>query len=269
MEASRRETAPTPSGLILTTRYGSQSGELMPSCALIRQTFPSNRANSNVRQRNGNRRPSIGRDARIFKLDLAGARPQAERVRPDERPQEGQRRQPFVRSILRNHDIWLTPTMGALPLLLGYLDSSSSDVGLLMTRFSELYRFNPVYNASGLPAMTLPLHFSRSGLPIGMMFGAGFGKEAIPVSSSRATGACDAMDRSPPSQSLDVTANRRRMGAIVSGPRLPRALLFATGKHPRASHHSSADRRNHPFRDRTIGRVRAQSAVMPPNQPAP
>ena len=172
-------------------------------------------------------------------------------------------------AFFENHDIWLTPTMGALPPLLGYLDSSSSDVGLLMTRFSELYRFNPVYNASGLPAMTLPLHFSRSGLPIGMMFGAGFGKEAIPVSSSRATGACDAMDRSPPSQSLDVTANRRRMGAIVSGPRLPRALLFATGKHPRANHHSSADRRNHPFRGRTIGRVRAQSAVMPPNQPAP
>jgi len=82
-------------------------------------------------------------------------------------------------AFFENHDIWLAPTMGALPPLLGYLDSSSSDVGLLMTRFSELYRFNSVYNASGLPAMTLPLHFSRSGLPIGMMFGAGFGKEAI------------------------------------------------------------------------------------------
>ena len=143
-----------------------------------------------------------------------------------------------------------------------------------MIRFSELYRFNSVYNASGLPAMTLPLHFSRSGLPIGMMFGAGFGKEAILF--RQATGACDAMGRSPPSsQSLDVTANRRRMGAIVSGrpcgglARLPRALLFATGKDPRASHHSSADRRNHPFRGRTIGRLRAQSAVMPPHQPAP
>ena len=60
------------------------------------------------------------------------------------------------------------------------------------------------------------------------------------------------MGRSPPfTQSLDVTANRRRMGAIVSGrplARLPRALLFATRKDPRASHHSSADRRNHPFR---------------------
>ena len=77
------------------------------------------------------------------------------------------------------HDVWLTPTMGGLPPPLGYLDSSSSDVGLLVSRFSELYRFHSIYNASGLPAMTLPLHSSRGGLPIGMMFGAGFGKEAI------------------------------------------------------------------------------------------
>ena len=48
-----------------------------------------------------------------------------------------------------------------------------------MKRFSELYRFNSIYNASGLPAITLPLHASRDGLPIGMMFGAGFGKEAL------------------------------------------------------------------------------------------
>ena len=107
--------------------------------------------------------------------------------------------------------------------------------------------------------MTLPLHFSRSGLPIGMMFGAGFGKEAILF--RQATGACDAMGRSPPSsQSLDVTANRRRMGAIVSGP-LPR-FAFRNREAP-------ADRRNHPFRGRTIGRVRAQSAVMPRHQAAP
>jgi amidase len=45
-------------------------------------------------------------------------------------------------AFFENHDIWLTPTMGALPPLLGYLDSSSSDAGSLMTRFSELYRFN-------------------------------------------------------------------------------------------------------------------------------
>jgi amidase len=85
---------------------------------------------------------------------------------------------PFA-AFFETHDVWLTPTMGGLAPLHGYLDSSSSDVGLLLTRFSELYRFNSIYNASGLPAMTLPLHSSRSGLPIGMMLGAGFGKEAI------------------------------------------------------------------------------------------
>jgi amidase len=80
-------------------------------------------------------------------------------------------------AFFESHDIWLTPTMGGLAPPLGYLDSSSSEVGLLVIRFSELYRFNSIYNASGLPAMTLPLHSSRSGLPIGMMLGAGFGKE--------------------------------------------------------------------------------------------
>jgi len=138
-----------------------------------------------------------------------------------------------------------------------------------MIRFSELYRFNSVYNASGLPAMTLPFHFSRSGLPIRMMFGAGFGKEAILFRlAGQLKRAMPWAGRHPPhTQSLDVTANRRRMGAIVSGrplARLPRALLFATGKDPRASHHSSADHRNC-----TLGRVRARSAVMPPHQPAP
>jgi Asp-tRNA(Asn)/Glu-tRNA(Gln) amidotransferase A subunit family amidase len=34
------------------------------------------------------------------------------------------------------------------------------------------------FNPSGLPAITPPLHTSRGGLPIGMMFGVGFGKEA-------------------------------------------------------------------------------------------
>jgi amidase len=75
-------------------------------------------------------------------------------------------------------DIWLTPTMSDVAPPLGYLDSSSPDVDLLISRFSELYQFNSVYNISGLPAITLPLHSSTDGMPIGVMFGAGFGKEA-------------------------------------------------------------------------------------------
>ena len=85
---------------------------------------------------------------------------------------------PFA-AYFESHDVWLTPTMGDVAPPLGFLDSNSPDVELLIKRFSELYRFNSIYNASGLPAITLPLHASRDGLPIGMMFGAGFGKEAL------------------------------------------------------------------------------------------
>jgi Asp-tRNA(Asn)/Glu-tRNA(Gln) amidotransferase A subunit family amidase len=76
-------------------------------------------------------------------------------------------------------DIWLTPTMGDVAPPLGYLDSNAPDVTLLFQRFSGLYRFNSIYNVSGLPAITLPLHSSHRGLPIGMMFGAGYGKEGL------------------------------------------------------------------------------------------
>jgi amidase len=82
-------------------------------------------------------------------------------------------------SFFETHDVWLTPTMGDVAPPLGFLDSSSSDVDLLVKRFSELYRFNSIYNASGLPAITLPLHVSPGGLPIGVMLGAGFGKEGL------------------------------------------------------------------------------------------
>jgi amidase len=79
-------------------------------------------------------------------------------------------------------DIWLSPTMADTAPKLDFLDSSSADVELHYKRFYELYCFNPIYNASGLPAITLPLYSSADGLPIGIMFGAGFGREAILLS---------------------------------------------------------------------------------------
>jgi amidase len=82
-------------------------------------------------------------------------------------------------SFFESYDIWLTPTMADVAPVLDYLDSTAPDVELLIKRFSELYACNSVYNACGLPAITLPLYSSRAGLPIGMMFGAGFGKEGL------------------------------------------------------------------------------------------
>ena len=82
-------------------------------------------------------------------------------------------------AFFETHDVWLTPTMGDVAPTLGYLNSNAADVELLVKRFSDLYRFNSVYNVSGFPAITLPLHTSCEGLPIGIMFGAGFGQEGL------------------------------------------------------------------------------------------
>jgi amidase len=77
------------------------------------------------------------------------------------------------------HDVWLTPTMGGMPPQVGYLDSMTDDIAELYRRLWGFFRFNSVYNATGLPAITLPLHQSRDGLPIGMMLGARFGNESL------------------------------------------------------------------------------------------
>ena len=38
--------------------------------------------------------------------------------------------------------------------------------------------FTQLFNMTGQPSMTVPLHWSESGLPIGVMFSAPFGDEA-------------------------------------------------------------------------------------------
>jgi amidase len=78
-----------------------------------------------------------------------------------------------------HYDCWLTPTMAQLPPELGHLYADVDDVELF---FERLWAFNPlnsVYNVTGLPAITLPLQMSESGLPIGMMLGAAFGREDL------------------------------------------------------------------------------------------
>jgi amidase len=77
------------------------------------------------------------------------------------------------------YDIWLTPTTADPPPALGHLHADTNDGEEF---FRRLWRFNPmqwVYNATGQPAITLPLYWTAEGLPLGVMLGAGFGQEAV------------------------------------------------------------------------------------------
>ncbi|MFO1015567.1 MAG: amidase family protein [Caulobacteraceae bacterium] len=75
-------------------------------------------------------------------------------------------------------DVYLTPVMGQLPPKIGYIDSSTMSSREINARQSEVFPYTPPFNFAGLPSISLPLGWSKSGLPIGMMFSAAYADEA-------------------------------------------------------------------------------------------
>ena len=60
---------------------------------------------------------------------------------------------------------------------LGHL-APTSDYDTIMERLLDWVAFTPLQNATGDPAISLPLATTAAGVPHGMMFGAGAGREA-------------------------------------------------------------------------------------------
>ncbi len=75
------------------------------------------------------------------------------------------------------YDIWLTPVLAKPPVELGYHDSTPEDPMLGFTRAAEFVPYTPLQNATGQPAMSVPLYWNDAGLPIGLHFVARFGEE--------------------------------------------------------------------------------------------
>jgi len=83
-----------------------------------------------------------------------------------------------VESFLEDADVLLTPTMGIPPARLGELSLSNSDLVALLGRLMASTAFTQLFNVSGNPAMSVPLHWNAAGLPIGAHFAGRFGDEA-------------------------------------------------------------------------------------------
>jgi amidase len=85
-----------------------------------------------------------------------------------------------VARFLAGYDLMLTPTNTCLPLPLEAhnLDAPDATVRDLFDHLAPVETFTALFNGTGHPALSLPLQASRSGLPIGMQFIAGFGQEA-------------------------------------------------------------------------------------------
>jgi amidase len=77
-----------------------------------------------------------------------------------------------------DHDIWLTPTLARPPEHLGVLNQSSGSALGWQRMDSSFNPFNPWANISGCPSMSMPLHWTADGLPIGVLATGRYGDEA-------------------------------------------------------------------------------------------
>ena len=93
------------------------------------------------------------------------------------------RLQSFARELvafLDGYDGLLTPALAERPLTLGTLDTGGPDPMGAFTRSGLFTPFTPVVNATGQPAISLPLFEGEDGLPLGVQIvGRPAGEEAL------------------------------------------------------------------------------------------
>lgn len=76
-------------------------------------------------------------------------------------------------------DLLLTPTLAEPPPPLGEFDPTPGDPLRPIFRAAAITPFTPMFNTTGQPAMSVPLHWSDDDLPIGVQFAAAYGREDV------------------------------------------------------------------------------------------
>ena len=104
-----------------------------------------------------------------------------------------------IGEFFEKYDVLLTPTLAKPPVVTGVLQSKGiqavvmkllgslsagrlistlSGIDVLAEHVFEFTPYTPLFNVTGQPAMSLPLHWNDEGLPIGMQFVGRYGDEA-------------------------------------------------------------------------------------------
>lgn len=76
-------------------------------------------------------------------------------------------------------DILLTPTLAAPPLAIGVSANNPADPMAPLKIAGEWMGFTAQFNTTGQPAISLPLHMSGDGLPVGVQLVGAYGREDI------------------------------------------------------------------------------------------
>lgn len=84
-----------------------------------------------------------------------------------------------VAAFYQNYDVLITPTLLKPPVPLGWLDMNTKDPDQYSERMSAYFGFTALYNATGQPSVSLPLHWSSDNLPVGVQFTSRVGEESL------------------------------------------------------------------------------------------
>jgi amidase len=77
----------------------------------------------------------------------------------------------------REYDLLVTPTLGAPPPQLGWFTAAGPEEE--GARIASLIPYTSQFNLTGQPAISLPLHWTPGGLPVGVQLAAAYGREDI------------------------------------------------------------------------------------------
>ncbi len=84
-----------------------------------------------------------------------------------------------VAPFFARYDVLLTPVVATPPPVLGTLDTSTADVQSYLEAVFRFIPFTALANIAGIPAMSVPLHWTTEGVPLGAHFSAGFGRDGL------------------------------------------------------------------------------------------
>jgi amidase len=96
-------------------------------------------------------------------------------------------------------DLLLTPTLCEPPVKIGEMGAAPGDPMAGMKRAAQFVSYTPPFNASGQPAISVPLHWNADGLPIGVQLVAAYGRDDLLIAvGSQLEAAHPWADRRPP-----------------------------------------------------------------------
>lgn len=84
-----------------------------------------------------------------------------------------------VARFFQAYDLLLSPVLLQPPVPLGFLDTCTLDVRGYVKNLYRFFGFTNLFNATGQPAMSVPLYWTPQGLPVGLQFAGRFGDEAL------------------------------------------------------------------------------------------